>query len=144
MALSAEQDAPPLAPQSQKSSPPSPLPSLLILGATGLKPLPTTQQVQVAAHRPTLIFLVPYRLQLQSINLPRVVHVLFGVLTVGTQMRAALFSFGTSPGEICVGPRGRCSQDQSLVLPEGCSVLDIDGQKGCVQLVENDKAQDLL
>ena len=68
---------------------------------------------------------------------------MFGVLTVSTQT-LVLFSFGTSPGEICVGPRGRCSQDQSLVLPEGCSVLDIDGQKRCVQLVENDKAQDLL
>ena len=95
------------------------------------------------SHLAVLILLVPYRLQLQSINLPRVVHVLFGVLTVSTQT-LVLFSFGTSPGEICVGPRGRCSKDQSLVLPESCSVLDIDGQKGCVQLVENDKAQDLI
>ena len=68
---------------------------------------------------------------------------LLGVLTVGKQTRA-LFSFGMSRGEICVGPRGRCSQDQPLVLPEGWSVLNIDGQKGCIQLAENGKAQDLL
>ena len=49
-----------------------------------------------------------------------------------------------SRGEICVGPRGRCSQDQPLVLPEGWSVLNIDGQKGCIQLAENGKAQDFL
>ena len=47
MAPSAEQDVPPLALQSQQSSAASPLPPL-IPGATGLKPLPTAQQVQAA------------------------------------------------------------------------------------------------
>ena len=68
---------------------------------------------------------------------------LLGVLTVGTQKRA-LFAFGTNLGEICVGPRGHCSADHPLVLPEGWSVLTIDDQNGCVQLAENGKAQDLL
>ena len=43
----AEQDAPALAPQSRQSSPPSTPPSS-IPAATGLKPLPTAQQVQGA------------------------------------------------------------------------------------------------
>ena len=68
---------------------------------------------------------------------------LLGVLTVGTQTRA-LCTFGTNLGEICVGPRGHCSADHPLVLPEGWSVLTIDDQNGCVQLAENGKAQDLL
>jgi hypothetical protein len=68
---------------------------------------------------------------------------LLGVLTVGTQTRA-LFAIGTNLGEICVGPRGHCSADHPLVLPEGWSVLTIDDQNGCVQLAENGKAQDLL
>jgi hypothetical protein len=68
---------------------------------------------------------------------------LLGVLTVGTQTRA-LFAFGMNLGEICVGPRGHCSADHPLVLPEGWSVLTIDDQNGCVQLAENGKAQDLL
>ena len=131
-----------MAPQSQQSSPRSPPPSL-ILGATGLKLLPTTQQVQVAVPSARADLFSPLSVATAADQPAAGGPLLFGVLTVSTQT-LVLFSFGTSPGEICVGPRGRCSQDQSLVLPEGCSVLDIDGQKGCVQLVENDKAQDLL
>jgi hypothetical protein len=142
MAPSAEQDAPPLAPQSQQPSSPSPPPSL-IPGATGLKPLPTAQQVQGAVPSGRADPFSPLPVATAADQPAAGGSRLLGVLTVGSQTRA-LFSFGTSRGEICVGPRGRCSQDHPLVLPEGWSVLNIDGQKGCVQLAENGKAQDLL
>ena len=138
----AEQDAPALAPQSQQSSPPSTPPSS-IPGATGLKPLPTAQQVQGAVPSGRADPFSPLPLATRADQPASDGTRLLGVLTVGKQTRA-LFSFGTSRGEICVGPRGRCSQDQPLVLPEGWSVLNIDGQKGCIQLAENGKAQDLL
>ena len=77
------------------------------------------------SHRAVLILFVPYRLQMQPINLPRVVPVCW-------------------VSSLLAPKRGHCSQDQPLVLPEGWSVLNIDGQKGCVQLAENGKAQDLL
>ena len=138
----AEQDAPALAPQSQQSSPPSTPPSS-IPGATGLKPLPTAQQVQGAVPSGRADPFSPLPVATAADQPAAGGSRLLGVLTVGSQTRA-LFSFGTSLGEICVGPRGRCSQDHPLVLPEGWSVLNIDGQKGCVQLAENGKAQDLL
>ena len=143
---SAENGAPPLAPQSQQSD----APSLLMnppLGsaATGLKPLPTAQQVQGAVpsgradpFSPLAVAVAAGADQPASGG-----SRLLGVLTVGTQKRA-LFAFGTNLGEICVGPRGHCSADHPLVLPEGWSVLTIDDQNGCVQLAENGKAQDLL
>ena len=113
-------------------------------GATGLKPLPTAQQVQGAVPSGRADPFSPLPVATTAADQPAAGGSrLLGVLTVGSQTRA-LFSFGTSRGEICVGPRGRCSQDHPLVLPEGWSVLNIDGQKGCVQLAENGKAQDLL
>ena len=143
MAPSAEQDAPPLAPQSQQSSPPSPPPSL-IPGATGLKPLPTAQQVQGAVPSGRADPFSPLPVATTAADQPASGGSrLLGVITVGTETRA-LFSFGTSRGEICVGPRGHCSPDHPHVLPEGWSVLAIDAQKGCVQLAKNGKAQDLL
>ena len=143
MAPSLEQDVPPLAPPSQQGSPPSPPPSLMA-GATGLKPLPTVQQVQGAVPSGRADPFSP--LPVATIAADQSASGgsrLLGVLTVGTQTRA-LMSYGTSRGEICVGPRGRCSQDSPLVLPEGWSVLTIDAQQGCVQLAENGKAQELL
>ena len=142
MAPSAEQDVQPLALQSQQSSAASPLPPL-IPGATGLKPLPTAQQVQAAVPSGRADPFSPLPLATGADKPASGGSRLLGVLTVGKQTRA-LFSFGMSRGEICVGPRGRCSQDQPLVLPEGWSVLNIDGQKGCIQLAENGKAQDFL
>ena len=140
---SAEQEAPPLAPSSQESSAPTPVPPLMS-GPTGLKPLPTVQQVQgaVPSGRADPFSPLPVATTAADQSASGGSRLL-GVLTVGTQTRA-LFSFGTSRGEICVGPRGRCSPDHPLVLPEGWSVLSIDAQKGCVQLAENGKAQDLL
>jgi hypothetical protein len=142
IAPSAEQDAPPLALQSQQTSPPSP-PSSLIPGATGLKPLPIAQQVQGAVPSGHVDPFSPLPVATAADQPAAGGSRFLGVLTVGTQTRA-LFSFGTSRGEICIGPCGRCSQDQPIVLPEGWSMLNIDGQKGCVQLAENGKAQDLL
>ena len=74
MAPSAEQDVPPLAPQSQQSSAASPLPPL-IPGATGLKPLPTLSKFRLRSRRAVLILLAPYRLQLEPTNLRLVVPV---------------------------------------------------------------------
>ena len=74
MAPSAEQDVPPLALQSQQSSAASPLPPL-IPGATGLKPLPTAQQVQAAVPSGRADPFAPYRLQLEPTNLRLVVPV---------------------------------------------------------------------
>ena len=142
MAPSLEQDVPPLAPPSQPGSPPSPPPSLMT-GATGLKPMPTPQQVQAAVSSGRADPFSPLPVAAGANQPASGGSRLLGVLTVGKQTRA-LFSFGTSRGEICVGPRGRCSQDHPLVLPEGWSVLKIDAQQGCVQLAENGKAQELL
>ena len=140
---SAESGAPLLAPQSQQSDAPSLKKPPLLSGATGLKPLPTAQQVQGAVPSGRADPFSPLPVATAADQPAAGGSRLLGVLTVGSQTRA-LFSFGTSRGEICVGPRGRCSQDHPLVLPEGWSVLNIDGQKGCVQLAENGKAQDLL
>ena len=141
---SAESGAPPLAPQSQQSD----AASLLLkppLGsaATGLKPLPTAQQVQGAVPSGRADPFSPLAVAAGADQPASGGSRLLGVLTVGTQTRA-LFTFGTNLGEICVGPRGHCSADHPLVLPEGWSVLTIDDQNGCVQLAENGKAQDLL
>lgn len=141
---SAENGAPPLAPQSQQSD----APSLLMkppLGsaATGLKPLPTAQQVQGAVPLGRVDPFSPLTVAAGADQPASGGSRLLGVLTVGTQTRV-LFTFGTNLGEICVGPRGHCSADHPLVLPEGWSVLTIDDQNGCVQLAENGKAQDLL
>ena len=131
-----------MAPQSQQSSPRSPPPSL-ILGATGLKPLPTAQQVQGAVPSGRADPFSPLPVAAGADQPASGGSRLLGVLTVGTQTRA-LFAFGMNLGEICVGPRGHCSADHPLVLPEGWSVLTIDDQNDCVQLAEKGKAQDLL
>ena len=113
-------------------------------GATGLKTLPTVQQVQGAVPSGRADPFSPLPVATTAADQPASGGSrLMGVLTVGMETRA-LFSFGTSRGEICVGPRGYCSPDHPHVLPEGWSVLAIDAQKGCVQLAENGKAQDLL
>jgi len=141
------QGSPPVLQQPPKGSAPLLKTPPLGFVDAGLKPLPTAQQVKdaVLSGRADPFSPLPNTGSTASttdatLNAgPSVV----GVLTVGTQTRA-LLSFGTGRGEICVGPRGRCSQDHPLVLPEGWSVLRIDAQKGCVQLAENGKAQDLL
>ena len=140
---SAESGAPPLAPQSQQSDAPSLTKPPLVSGATGLKPLPTAQQVQGAVPSGRADPFSPLAVAAGADQPASGGSRLLGVLTVGTQTRA-LFAFGTNLGEICVGPRGHCSADHPLVLPEGWSVLTIDDQNGCVQLAENGKAQDLL
>ena len=141
---SAESGAPPLASQSRQSD----APSLLMkppLGsaATGLKPLPIAQQVQGAVPSGRADPFSPLPVGAGADQLASGGSRLLGVLIVGTQTRA-LFAFGMNLGEICVGPRGHCSADHPLVLPEGWSVLTIDDQNGCVQLAENGKAQDFL
>ena len=140
---SAESGAPLLAPQSQQSDAPSLKKPPLVSGATGLKPLPTAQQVQGAVPSGRADPFSPLPVAAGADQPASGGSRLLGVLTVGTQTRA-LFAFGTNLGEICVGPRGHCSADHPLVLPEGWSVLTIDDQNGCVQLAENGKAQDLL
>ena len=140
---SAESGAPPLAPQSQQSDAPSLMKPPLGSAATGLKPLPTAQQVQSAVPSGRADPFSPIPVAAGADESASGGSRLLGVLTVGTQTRA-LFAFGTKLGEICVGPRGHCSADHPLVLPEGWSVLTIDDQNGCVQLAENGKAQDLL
>ena len=140
---SAESGAPPLAPQSQQSDAPSLKKPPLVSGATGLKALPTAQQVQGAVPSGRADPFSPLTVAAGADQPAPGGSRLLGVLTVGTQTRA-LFAFGSRRGEICVGPRGHCSADHPLVLPEGWSVLTIDAQNGCVQLAENGKAQDLL
>ena len=90
MVPSAEQDAPPLAPQSQQSSPPSTPPSS-IPGATGLKPLPTAQQVQGAVSLGRADLFSPLPVATTADQPAAGGSRLVGVLTVGTQTRA-LFS----------------------------------------------------
>ena len=140
---SAESVAPPLAPQSQQSDAPPLKKPPLVSGATGLKALPTAQQVQGAVPSGRADPFSPLPVAAGADQPASGGSRLLGVLTVGTQTRA-LFAFGSRRGEICVGPRGHCSADHPLVLPEGWSVLNIDAQNGCVQLSENGKAQDLL
>lgn len=140
---SAENGAPPLAPQSQQSDAPPLMKPPLGSAATGLKPLPTAQQVQGAVPSGRADPFSPLPVAAGADQPASGGSRLLGVLTVGTQTRA-LFTFGTNLGENCVGPRGHCSADHPLVLPEGWSVLIIDDQNGCVQLAENGKAQDLL
>ena len=140
---SAESGAPLLAAQSQQSDAPSLKKPPLLSGATGLKPLPTAQQVQGAVPSGRAYPFSPLAVAAGADQPASGGSRLLGVLTVGTQTRA-LFAFGTNLGEVCVGPRGHCSADHPLVLPEGWSVLTIDDQNGCVQLAENGKAQDLL
>ena len=140
---SAENGAPPLAPQSQQSDAPPLMKPPLGSAATGLKPLPTAQQVQGAVPSGRADPFSPLAVAAGADQPASGGSRLLGVLTVGMQTRA-LFAFGTNLGEICVGPRGHCSADHPLVLPEGWSVLTIDDQNGCVQLAENGKAQDLL
>ncbi len=140
---SAESGSPPLAPQSQQSDAPPIVKPPLGSAATGLKPLPTAQQVQGAVPSGRADPFSPLPVAAGADQPASGGSRLLGVLTVGTQTRA-LFAFGTNFGEICVGPRGHCSADHPLVLPEGWSVLTIDDQNGCVQLAENGKAQDLL
>lgn len=140
---SSESGAPPLAPQSQQSDAPPLMKPPLGSAATGLKPLPTAQQVQGAVPSGRADPFSPLPVAAGADQPASGGSRLLGVLTVGTQTRA-LFTFGTNLGEICVGPRGHCSADHPLVLPEGWSVLTIDDQNGCVQLAENGKAQDLL
>jgi hypothetical protein len=135
--------APSLALQSHQSDAPSLKKPPVVSGATGLKPLPTAKQVQGAVPSgradPFSSLMVAAGADQPASGGSR----LLDVLTVGMQTRA-LFAFGTNLGEICIGPRGHCSADHPLVLPEGWSVLTIDDQNGCVQLAENGKAQDLL
>ena len=140
---SAENGAPPLAPQSQQIDAPTLVNPPLGSAASGLKPLPTAQQVQGAVPSGRADPFSPLPVAAGADQPASGGSRLLGVLTVGTQTRA-LFTFGTNLGEICVGPRGHCSADHPLVLPEGWSVLTIDDQNGCVQLAENGKAQDLL
>ena len=140
---SAESGAPPLVPQSLQSDAPPIVKPPLGYAATGLKPLPTAQQVQSAVPSGRADPFSPIPVAAGADESASGGSRLLGVLTVGTQKRA-LFAFGTNLGEICVGPRGHCSADHPLVLPEGWSVLTIDDQNGCVQLAENGKAQDLL
>ena len=111
--------------------------------ATGLKPLPTAQQVQGAVPSGRADSFSSLMVAAGADQPASGGSRLLGVLTVGMQTRA-LITFGTNLGEICVGPRGYCSADHPLVLPEGWSVLTIDDQNRCVQLAENGKAQDLL
>ena len=140
---SAKSGAPPLAPQSQQSDAPPLKKPPQVSAATGLKPLPIAQQVQGAVPSGRADPFSPLPVGAGADQLASGGSRLLGVLIVGTQTRA-LFAFGTNLGEICVGPRGHCSADHPLVLPEGWSVLTIDDQNGCVQLAENGKAQDLL
>jgi hypothetical protein len=114
MAPSAEQDVPPLALQSQQSSAASPLPQL-IPGATGLKPLPTAQQVQAAVPSGRADPFSPLPLATGADQPSSGGSRLLGVLTVGKQTRA-LFSFGMSRGEICVVPAG----DVLRISPSFC------------------------
>ena len=120
----AESGAPPLAPQSQQSDASPLVKPLLGSAATGLKPLPTAQQVRDAVPLGRTDPFSPLPVAPGADQPASGGSRLLGVLTVGTETRA-LFAFGTNRGEICVGPRGHCSADHPLVLPEGWSVLTL-------------------
>ena len=54
-----------------------------------------------------------------------------GVVAVGAELRA-LVSFSEVSGTVCVGLRGRCPGDASVLLPMGWTVDSIDLDRGCL------------
>ena len=61
---------------------------------------------------------------------------LTGVMLVG-QQRRALVQSASGSAVLCIGADGRCAVDDQRVLPETWSVLAIDVQRGCLQLVQD-------
>ena len=53
------------------------------------------------------------------------------------QQRRALVQSASGSAVLCIGADGRCSMDDQSVLPETWSVLDIDVQRGCLQLAQD-------
>ncbi|MGC6482778.1 MAG: hypothetical protein ACON4T_04360 [Synechococcus sp.] len=104
---------------------PEPAPSPL---AT-LTPLPTTTQVETAVARGRVDPFAPLDAKSSDFTLQ-------GVLAVGEQLQA-LVSTTSASGAICVGPSGRCTPDQTPLLPKDWSVLSIDPQQGCVTYAVN-------
>ena len=68
---------------------------------------------------------------------------LTGVMVVG-QQRRALVQSASGSAVLCIGADGRCSMDDQSVLPETWSVLDIDVQRGCLELALDGEPQEAI
>ena len=53
------------------------------------------------------------------------------------QQRRALVQPASGSVVLCIGDDGRCAADDLRVLPKTYSVLDIDVQRGCLQLAQD-------
>lgn len=117
----------------------------------GLIPLPSVQQVREAAPagRPDPFQPLPQRSDAGTsaepeagIN-PTSGLTLTGVMVVGQQRRALVQSTSGS-AVLCIGADGRCSEDEQSMLPDTWSVLDIDVQRGCLQLAQDGEPQEAV
>ena len=137
--MSSTAPAPPATPEIEPPAPIATAPPDL-----GLIPLPSVQQVREAAPagRPDPFQPLPGASDIGNgveadgaIN-PTAGLTLTGVMVVG-QQRHALVQSASGSAVLCIGADGRCSMDDQSVLPETWSVLDIDVQRGCLQLAQD-------
>ena len=108
--------------------------------ATGLISLPTREQVlsSVPEGRADPFAPVVGRSKAVTAQIEPVAAAtpgleVMGVLAVGSELRA-LVSFFEVSGTVCVGQRGRCPGDATVVLPTGWTVNSIDLGRGCLNL----------
>ena len=126
----------PLAPEPEPFSPPA-RPDL------GLMPLPTVEAVQRSAPAGRLDPFQAFAEDSGAVFDPATGLTLTGVMRVGDQRRA-LVKIQQTSGVLCLGGDGRCDADADLLLPLGWSVQTIDVDQGCLGLVREGEAQDLI
>ena len=141
---SGQETAPlPSAPPAADMSPPSSTSE-----ATGLIPLPTSQQVLSSVPEgrkdpfaPTVDASTPSSSsQSDPDTSPTTDFRVQGVVDVGGELRA-LVSIAEASGTVCVGPRGRCPGDAAALLPIGWAVQSIDLGRGCLSLSISGQSQ---
>jgi hypothetical protein len=110
----------------------------------GLIPLPSVQQVREAAPagRPDPFQPLPGLSDAATASTNSGLT-LTGVMLVG-QQRRALVQSASGSAVLCIGIDGRCAADDLRVLPETWSVLDIEVQRGCLQLAQDGEPQEAV
>ena len=123
------------APRTAELPPPSPS-----AATNGLIPLPTREQVLASVPEgrtdpfaPTVVASSPASSQIDQGSAPTTDFSVQGVVAVGNELRA-LVSIPDASGMVCVGPRGRCPGDLTVLLPIGWTVQSIDLGRGCLNL----------
>ena len=123
-------------------SPPAPSSS-----ATGLNPLPTTEQVLSSVPEgrddPFAPIVAPSKALSGPIDADSAATSEFkviGVLAVGSELRALVRGPDVS-GTVCVGQRGRCPGNPAAPLPKGWSVNGIDLTRGCLSFSISGESQ---